>query len=117
LNGLQIQDAQAGKHTLSNAVPIAREALLELVRCRRVNVTGCQILDGAPTGLLVEDCEDTLVSSCSVIDQRDVSLMKTGVEWRGEQAGNMFVQNRVSGASRGAIISQKSVHLNGNVTT
>jgi hypothetical protein len=44
-------------------------------------------------------------------------MMQTGVEWRGEQTGNMFVQNRVSGASKEAIISQKSVHLNGNVTT
>ena len=116
LNGLLIQDAQAGKHTVANAVAIEREALVELVRCRRVNVTGCQILDGAPTGLLIDGCADTLVSSCSIIDQRESAMMQTGVEWRGEQAGNMFVQNRVSGASHEAIISQKSVHLNGNVT-
>jgi hypothetical protein len=71
LNGLLIQDAQAGKHTVANSAPIDREVLVELVRCRRVNVTGRQILDGAPTGLLVDNCEDTLVSSCSIIDQRD----------------------------------------------
>lgn len=117
LNGLLIQDAQAGKHTVANAVAIEREALIELVRCRRVNVTGCQILDGAPTGLLIDGCGDTLVSSCSIINQRETAMMQTGVEWRGEQTGNMFVQNRVSGASQEAIISQKSVHLNGNVTT
>ena len=117
LNGLLIQDAQAGKHTVSGVVPIEREALVELVRCRRVNVIGCQILDGAPTGLLADNCQDTLVSSCSIIDQREAAMMQTGVEWRGEQTGNMFVQNRVSGASQEAIISQKSVHLNGNVTT
>lgn len=115
LNGLLIQDAQAGKHTVTNAVPIDREALVELVRCRRVNVTGCQILDGTPTGLLIDGCEDTLVSSCSIIDQREPPMMQIGVEWRGDQKGNMFVQNRVSGAVQTAIKSSKTTHLNGNV--
>jgi hypothetical protein len=81
-----------------------------------VNVTGCQILDGSPTGLLVEDCEDSLVSSCSIIDQRTNPMMQTGVEWRGDQKGNMLVQNRVSGASQEAIAARKNVHLNGNVS-
>jgi hypothetical protein len=117
LNGLLIQDAQAGKHTVSNSVPIDREALVELVRCRRVNVIGCQILDGAPIGLLVDNCEDTLVSSCSVIDQRDAPMMQTGAEWRGDQKGNMFVQNRVSGATQTPVNSHETVHLDGNVTT
>ena len=117
LNGLLIQDAQAGKHTVAGVVPIDREALVELVRCRRVNVTGCQILDGAPTGLLVENCSDTLISSCSIIDQRAVPLMQTGLACRGEQPGNMFVQNRVSGATQTATKTHESVHLNGNVTT
>ena len=117
LNGLLIQDAQAGKHTVAGVVPIDREALVELVRCRRVNVTGCQILDGAPTGLLVENCSDTLISSCSIIDQRAVPLMQTGLACRGEQPGNMFVQNRVSGATQTATKTHESVHLNGKVTT
>lgn len=117
LNGLLIQDAQAGKHTVANAVPIDREALVELVRCRRVNVTGCQILDGSPIGLLIDDCEDTLVSSCSIIDQRDTPMMQTGVEWRGTQSGNMFVQNRVAGASQAAIKTMGNAHVNGNVTS
>lgn len=115
LNGLLIQDAQAGKHTVAKAVPIEREALVELVRCRRVNVTGCQILDGAPTGLLLDDCEDTLVSGSSIIDQRDVPLMKTGVESRGAGKGNMLVQTRISGAIDSATSGPGIAHMDGNL--
>ena len=117
LNGLLIQDAQAGEHTVNDAVPIQREALVELIRCRRVNVTGCQILDGTPIGLLLDGCEDTLVSSCSVIDQRESPRMQTGIECRGTGRGNMLVQNRISGATGTAGIaveSGQSVTVNGN---
>jgi hypothetical protein len=117
LNGLLIQDAQAGEHTVAGVVPIDREALIELVRCRRVNVTGCQILDGAPTGLLIDDCEDTLVSSCSIIDQRESSQMKTGIDCSSGGRGNMIVQNRISGATQDAISADKNIHLNGNATS
>ena len=116
LNGLLIQDAQAGEHTVAGVVPIDREALIELVRCRRVNVTGCQILDGAPTGLLIDDCEDTLVSSCSIIDQRDTPLMKTGIALRKLGAGNMVVQNRVRGAVSAQIDENDRIHSQGNLT-
>jgi hypothetical protein len=115
LNGLLIQDAQAGEHTVADAVPIEREALVELVRCRRVNVTGCQILDGAPTGLLLEDCEDTLVSSCSIIDQRESSKMAIGIKCVEGGRGNMLVQNRVSGAAQAAIFGAVNVHTEGNL--
>jgi hypothetical protein len=116
LNGLLIQDAQAGEHTVKGAVSIDREALIELVRCRRVNVTGCQILDGAPTGLLMDDCEDTLVSSCSIIDQRESSQMKTGIDCSSAGRANMIVQNRISGATQDSISADNNAHLNGNVT-
>lgn len=115
LNGVQIQDAQAGKHTVNNAVPIEREALVELVRCRRVNVTACQILDGAPVGLLLDNCEDTLVSGSSIIDQREASLMKIGVESRGSGKGNMLVQTRISRAVDSAISGQGIAKMDGNL--
>ncbi|MGZ0171836.1 MAG: hypothetical protein ACKVHE_20020 [Planctomycetales bacterium] len=44
-------------------------------------------------------------------------MIQTGVEGRGDQKGNMFVQNRVSGSAPTAIISHETVHFNGNVTT
>lgn len=116
LNGLLIQDAEAGEHTVKSAVPLERDALVELIRCRRVNVTGCQILDGSPIGLLAEDCEDTLVSSCSVIDQRGTGLMQTGIRFKASGSGNMVVQNRVSGAAEIDIDVDGLIKSEGNVT-
>jgi len=115
LNGFLIQDAQAGKHTVTSAVPIQRDALVELVRCKRVNMTGCQILDGTPTGVLIDDCEDTLISSCTIIDQREAKLMKTGVDWRGSARGNMLVQSRIGGAGK-AVSAPDELVQNGNLT-
>ncbi|MDA0589144.1 MAG: right-handed parallel beta-helix repeat-containing protein [Planctomycetota bacterium] len=114
LNGFLIQDAQAGQHTVDSAEPIQRGALVEIVRCKRVNMTGCQVLDGTPTGLLIDDCEDTLVSSCSIIDQREDKLMKTGVDWRGSTHGNMLVQSRIGGAGK-AVAAPAGLVQSGNL--
>ena len=91
------------------------EALVEFVRCRRVNMTGCQILDGTPTGVLVDGCEDTLISSCTIIDQRKETQMKTGVEWRGATVGNMLTQTRIRGAAK-AVSAPGGVLQTGNLT-
>jgi hypothetical protein len=99
LNGVIVQDAQAGRHTVTDAVPLERDALVELVRCRRINVNGCQILDGTPVGLLLEDCHDTLVSACTVIDQREEKQMATGIAWKGSGSGNQVCHCRVGGAT------------------
>lgn len=114
VNGVLIQDAQAGRHTVNGAVPIERDALVEFVRCRRVNMTGCQILDGTPTGILVDDCRDAMISSCTIIDQRQQPLMKTGVEWRGTAHGNMLVQSRISGAEK-AVTAPEELMQSGNL--
>jgi hypothetical protein len=113
LTGVLIQDAQAGTHTVET-VPLEREALVELIRCRRVNMTGCQVLDGTPIGILIEDCADALVSSCSVINQRKVPKMDSAIVFRGKNPGSMLVQSRISGASRDAIISGDDVLAEGN---
>ena len=114
LNGFLIQDAQAGTHTVNGAAPLQREALVELIRCHRVNMTGCQLLDGTPTGLLVDECHETLVSSCTILDQREAPKMKTGVEWRGTTAGNMLTGCRIGGGLK--TDSPEAPHQAGNVT-
>ena len=115
LNGLLIQDAQAGTHTVKT-VPLEREALVELIRCRRVNMTGCQILDGTPSGALIEDCTDTLVSSCTVMDQRDSPLMQSGIVFRGKNPGSMLVQTRISGDESSAFRAGDEVTVSGVCT-
>jgi hypothetical protein len=96
ITGLQIQDAQAGKHTVKDARPIERKGLIELVRSKRLNLTGCQILEGAPFALYVEDCSDTLITSCSILDTRAEPLTETSVKWIGPGTGNQIAMCRIN---------------------
>ena len=79
-DGPLIHDVQAGKHAAVNVTLIDREAMVELLQCREANVTACLIPDGVPDGLLVDDCEDPLVSSCEIIERLESSVMETGVD-------------------------------------
>ncbi len=103
LSGILIQDAQAGQHTVKGVVPQTREALIELIRCERLTMTGSQILDGTPLGILLEDCSETLITGCSIIDQREEKKMTRGVQWTGTGTGNMLTNSRIAGASESAI--------------
>jgi polygalacturonase len=95
LTGLLIEDAEAGRHTLPEAIPLVRTALLELIRCRRMNVSGCQFLDGTPHGVYVEDCSDTVLTGCTVVDDRLPCLMHTAILWKGDGSGNMIGNSRI----------------------
>ncbi|MFY9254962.1 MAG: right-handed parallel beta-helix repeat-containing protein [Fuerstiella sp.] len=105
LSGLLIQDAPEGRHTVANTVPISRDALVEIVRCRGINMTGCQILDGTPIGLLLDDCTNCIVSSCTILDQRDTAAMKSGVVWNGTAKGSMLCNVRIGGSVEAAVIA------------
>jgi CxxC motif-containing protein len=83
LNSLQVQDSQAGRHTVADVKPIEREALVELVRCRRITLAGCQVLDGAPYGLLADGCDLVNVSGSTLTEQRAERLMRSAVVVRG----------------------------------
>jgi len=82
VSGLLIQDTPAGRNTVVGAVETSKEALVELVRCRRITLSGCQILDGVPNGLLVEDCADLLVTGCTILDGRQEPRMERAIAWR-----------------------------------
>ncbi|RPI84207.1 MAG: hypothetical protein EHM42_07700 [Planctomycetaceae bacterium] len=103
LSGLVIQDCQSGKHTVKDAGLQDREALLELVRCRRINLSGVQVLEGAPAGILLEECSDTVLQGCSVLDGRTPLLMQQAIRWRGAGTGNLIAHCRLGGAPGKAI--------------
>lgn len=96
ITGLQIQDAQAGKHTVKDAKPIERKGLVELVRSRRINLTGLQILEGSPYALYLEDCRDTLINGCTIFDSREPPLTEAGIKWLGEGNGNQVAHCRIN---------------------
>lgn len=94
LTGLQIQDAQAGEHTVAEAVPIQRQGLVELIRSRRLNLTGLQLLEGFPSALYIEDCSDVVVTGCSILDSRTPPKTVEGIRWLGGGFGNMVTNCR-----------------------
>ena len=110
-----IEDAEAGQHTLAGAEPIRREALVELVRCRRVNVSGVQILDGTPNGMLLEDCQDTVITGCTVTDDREPKRMEHAVVWTGSGRGGLVAGSRIGRGTKGDLKLPAEVRVEGIV--
>jgi hypothetical protein len=111
LSGLLIEDAQAGEHTVPGVVPIVREALIELVRCRRMNLSGVQVLEGTPYGIYLDECSDTLLSGCLVQDDRRPQKMKAAILWKGPGSGNLIAASRLGAGLEGTIIAEKHVRV------
>jgi hypothetical protein len=109
LSGLLIQDCQSGKHTVKDAGSQSRAGLVELIRCRGINLSGSQILDGAPHGLFIEECRDTLVSGCTILDRRNPPHMQSAVHWHGVGEGNLITGCRIGRGPAGDIIAEKHV--------
>ncbi|MCA8997245.1 MAG: right-handed parallel beta-helix repeat-containing protein [Planctomycetaceae bacterium] len=120
ISGLQIQDAQAGKHTLPEVPQIQRDALVELVECRNVSLSGCQILDGTPLGLLVDTCHGTTITGCQIVDQRKEQKMAIGVEFRGQCDHTLLANCLIQGAATQPVLKSeesKDAVLESNVLT
>lgn len=79
-SGSILHDCQAGKHTVPTEATFQREGLLELVRCKRVNISGSQILDGVPHGLFVDGCACVQVTGCTIMDTREPKLHTSAVK-------------------------------------
>lgn len=109
LNGLVIQDCQAGKHTVADAGAQTRQALIEIVRCRRINVSGVQVLDPAPYGLYLEDCSDLLITGCTVLDGRSPPLMQAPIRWQGAGTGNLIAHCRLGLGTGGGVSAEPHV--------
>jgi len=89
MSGTDIQDAQEGDGTAG------REALVEIERCRRVTLTGCQIVNGTPCGILIRGSSDVVVTGCSVLETREAKAMDVALRWEGEGTGNLLANNRI----------------------
>ncbi len=110
-----IEDAEAGEHTVDGVEPIRREGLVELVRCRRINVSGVQILDGTPNGLVLEDCRDTVITGCTITDDRQPRRMERAIVWKGSGDGSLLAQSRIGQGTRGDMMLPAEVKVDGVV--
>ncbi len=98
--GSILHDCQAGKHTVATEAKFARQGLLEVVRCRRVSLSGSQILDGVPHCLYVESSDHVNLNGCTFMDTREPKLTQSPVKFTGRGAGSF-----VSGCTIGKGVS------------
>lgn len=110
ISGVLIEDAEAGRHTVPNTIPLKREGLVEFIRCSRLNVSGTQVLDGTPYGMLLEDCRETLINGCTILDDRTPKQMKAAILWRGDGTGNAVSCSRIGRGTEADLIAPAHVH-------
>ena len=115
VSGVLIEDAEAGRHTVPGTVPLDREGLVELIRCNRFNISGTQVLDGTPYGIVLEDCSNTLINGCTVLEDRKEQKMRAAIFWRGEGAGNLVASSRIGRGSEGDLIAPAHVTRSQNL--
>lgn len=115
LHGVLIQDASEGRHTVKGAVALKRNALVEIVNGTAFNISGCQFLDGTPVGLLMENCENSVVANCTVLDQRTSPQMTHAIRWTGNGQGNLISNNRLGGTTEQCPVSRDGLLVTGNV--
>ena len=114
LSGLSLQDERTEPH---DETPGTRQALLEIVRCRRISLAGCQILNGCPDGLYLEDTGDVTVTGCTLAETREDRATHVSLRWTGSGEGSMLSGNRVGSGRAGALSigDEAGVRCEGNL--
>ena len=100
LQGLQVRGAPEGKTTWEEpdwAGGSARthEALLELQRCKRLVIDGCQFRDANPVGIQASDCSQISITASQFHETREAADARTraSVVWKGTGVGNLMASN------------------------
>lgn len=88
-------------------------AAISLARCRRMNVTGCTILNFGQCGLLFDDVSDSRVSDCLIHDARSREKPAVSINVTGGH-GNMIVNNLLGDPFT---IDSTKHHVAGNLRT
>jgi hypothetical protein len=110
-NSLVIRNCEDCTLSALHVTNVWREpAGLLIENCRRMNVTGCTILDCDNVGLLLRDVADSRVSDCLIRDDRPDAKSTPLVLAGGK--GNMIVNNLLGAAPR---IAENSAQVSGNV--
>ncbi len=92
-------------------------SLLEIVSCRRINICGCQLLDGVPHGLHSADCSDVTVTGCTVHDTRPDRKSSHAIRFAGAGSGNLVAVNSLDPRMQEPILSDagSGLRIEGNV--
>jgi polygalacturonase len=103
LSGTIIHDCQTGQHTAPGAKPLVRDGLVEIVRCKRVNISGCEILDGLPYGLFVDNSSRVSISGCSIFETRKEKKTRAAIRFQGDGQANYIAANSLDAGTSEAL--------------
>ena len=73
-------------------------SLLELVRCQRVSVQGCQLIDAAPWAIDAEDCRELNINGCTLAGDLIKKRGEGSVRFRGRGSKNLISACQIDGA-------------------
>ena len=107
-SGSILHDCQAGEHTVVGAVPLVRDGLLEILRCQRVSIAGCQVLDGQPFGIFVEDSDYVAITGTSVLETRREKKTRAAIRLQGEGRANLLAANTLARGTEDAVLRDES---------
>ena len=91
-------------------------SLLEIVDSQRINVSGCQMLDGVPCGIDVANSSHVSVTGCTIHDTRENQKSQHAIRFTGGGEGNLVAMNSAGPTSKAALSldDQSKVHVEGN---
>lgn len=78
-------------------------SLLELAECERVNVSGCQILDGVPVGIDAVNCSQCSFTGNTIHDSRSELKSRHAIRFRGKGNANLVGLNTIGRTVEGAL--------------
>jgi len=90
---------------------------LELSDCKRINISGCQMLDGVPCGIAIEASSDVSVTGRTIHDTRENRKSQHAIRFRGACQGNLGALNSIGPtlASPLSLAESSGDRVDGNV--
>ena len=99
LSGSTLHEFQSGRDENADD----RQGLLEIIRCARLTVNGCQILDGYPGAIYVTDSDDISITGCTLLERRKQKETVSTIRWNGIGTGNLLSNNRIGNGTEDAL--------------
>ncbi len=110
-SGSILQDSQTGQPTVDKFPPMDKAGLLEIVRSQRVNVNGCQILDGTPTGIHVEQSDHVAISGCTIVEPRADKLSVAAIRFKGPGRMNFATANTLQRGTQDVVLADAAANV------
>ncbi len=110
LNGIQVRGTPIGKsnwtESWNNEPTLPHDALVELIRSKRISLSGCIIRDAAPSALFLDSCDSVSVTGCQIHDTTDKAKMKHAVLGRNKNSNVTLSANIVGNCTDEAVVCE-----------